>query len=169
MSRASVPSSQRPHATLALVGFLLLVVAAAAFGARFSAASGWYAALQKPSFQPPAGIFAPVWTALYLVMAVSAWRVWRRPTSSARNVALGLWALQLALNAKWSWLFFGQHHPRTALVDLCALLLAVLGYAWASARTDTPAAWMMAPYVAWLLFAGLLNLEIVLLNPGLAG
>lgn len=139
------------------------------FGARFSAASGWYATLQKPSFQPAAGLFAPVWTALYLLMAVSVWRVWKRPTSRARTVALGLWAVQLALNAQWSWLFFGLHHPRAALADLCALLLAVLGYSWASARTDTWAAGMMGPYVAWLLFAGLLNLEIVLLNPGLVG
>jgi translocator protein len=164
MTPASTPSNQRAKATVALLGFLLAVGAAAAFGAHFSAGSEWYAALHKPSFQPPPWVFAPAWTVLYVLMAVSAWRVWRLPPSTPRRFALALWAVQLALNAKWSWLFFGEHRPRTSLVDLCVLLLAVLGYTAAAARTDRPAAWLMAPYVAWLCFAGLLNLEIVLLN-----
>jgi translocator protein len=164
MTLPSTASTGRTKTTAALVGFLLAVAAAAAFGARFSAASGWYAALKKPSFQPPAWLFAPTWTVLYVLMAVSAWRVWKSPPSKFRRFALGLWAIQLALNAKWSWLFFGEHGARTALVDLCVLLLSVVGYTLAAARTDRPAAWMVVPYVAWLCFAGVLNLEIVLLN-----
>ena len=164
MALASTASKGRTKTTGALLGFLLAVAAAAAFGARFSAASGWYVALKKPSFQPPAWLFAPTWTVLYVLMAVSALRVWKTPPSNWRRLALGLWAVQVALNAKWSWLFFGEHRPRTALVDLCALLLSVVGYTVAAARTDRPAAWMVAPYVAWLCFAGVLNLEIVLLN-----
>jgi tryptophan-rich sensory protein len=105
-----------------------------------------------------------VWTVLYGVMSVSAWRVWNRPAGPARSWALLLWGAQLAFNAAWSPLFFGQHRKRAALADLLALGASLTAYTAVARKVDRPAAWMMAPYLGWVGFAGLLNEELVRLN-----
>ncbi len=156
----------RKHPALAAMGFGALVAAAAALGARAtvsSVRSPWYIALEKPSWQPPASAFGPVWTALYAALAASAWRVWRSD-APARGPALALWGAQLALNAAWSPLFFGMKRTDVALLDVALLLPMAGAYAWSAGKTDRAAGWMAAPYVAWTGFALALNASIVAKN-----
>jgi translocator protein len=129
----------------------------------------WYRTLRKPPGQPPPAAFGPVWTALYGMMSVSAYRVSRTPPSPEQSRALQLWWAQLALNAAWSPLFFGAHRARLALADLVALAATVGAYTRTAAKVDGPAAGLMIPYLGWLGFAGYLNLGIVRRNPRLAG
>lgn len=125
---------------------------------------GWYQSLRKPPYQPPQAAFAPIWTLLYAVMTCSAWRVLRRPRSAARTRALALWGTQLALNAVWPPLFFGRRRPRAAMADHILLFAAIASYTAAASKVDKPAAVMMAPYLAWVAFAGLLNEEVIRRN-----
>jgi benzodiazapine receptor len=121
---------------------------------------GWYAGLHKPSFNPPNWLFAPVWTTLYVLMAVAAWRTWRK----AGVPPLGLYALQLALNGAWSFIFFGAHAIGLALVEIVLLLVLVLATMWRFWRTDRIAGLLFVPYTGWVLFAGVLNTAIWRLN-----
>ena len=144
------------------------VAAAATLGAFFNPGRGatreWYAELPKPAFTPPDEIFAPVWTALYVLIAISGARVATAPRGAARTRALRLWSTQLALNAAWSPLFFGAKMPGVALADIVLMLAAIASYTAASRRVDAKAAWMMTPYLAWVSFATVLNAEIVRLG-----
>jgi tryptophan-rich sensory protein len=124
--------------------------------------AGWYAALAKPSFNPPNWIFAPVWTALYVMMAVAAWRVWR--VLSVRSPAILLYVLQLALNFAWSLIFFSLHLIDAAFIDIAALWIVILATMIAFFRGDRVAGWLMLPYFAWVSFAAVLNWEILRLN-----
>jgi tryptophan-rich sensory protein len=124
----------------------------------------WYGELDKPSFNPPDFVFGPVWTALYILIAVSGYRVWASDGGAARVRALGLWGVQMILNAGWSPLFFGAKKPALALGDIVLMLAAIAAYAVAARKVDKPAAWLMAPYLAWVAFATVLNAEIVRLN-----
>lgn len=142
--------------------FVLLAFAAGFVGSRFMPGD-WYAALTKPSFNPPNSVFAPVWSALYLLMAIAAWRAWRK---SGIDAATGLWVAQLVLNAAWSWLFFGRHLLGVALVDIVALLALILATTVAFFRRDRAAGRMMVPYIAWVSFPSVLNAALWQLNPG---
>jgi benzodiazapine receptor len=143
-----------------LVAFLLLVAAAGAVGA-LAPADAWYAALAKPSFNPPAWVFAPVWTALYVLIAVAAWRAYVRRGFDA---AIGLWLVQLACNAAWSPLFFGLHAIGLALADVVVLLALVAITTVAFMRRDRIAGMLMLPYLAWVAFATLLTIALFRLN-----
>ena len=116
------------------------------------------------SWSPPAWVFGPVWTTLYVVMGLAAWRVWRTPATPARRRALILYAVQLALNLAWSLIFFGLRQPGLALIDIAQLLAAILAATVAFWRLDRPAGLMMAPSIAWVAFASALNFEIWRLN-----
>jgi tryptophan-rich sensory protein len=159
-------SSLRTGPRVALGVFSALTFTAGTLSARVTggARQGWYKRLRKPAFQPPGAVFAPVWTALYGLIAVSGWRVWNQPTGPARSRALALWGLQLGLNSAWSFLFFGRRRPDASLLDIAALGPAIAAYALAARQVDRGAAWMMAPYLGWVAFATLLNEEIVRLN-----
>ena len=124
----------------------------------------WYQALARPSWTPPDWLFAPVWAVLYVAMAVAAWRVWRRGGLAGARTALALFALQLALNAAWSWVFFGLHRIGLGLADLVLLLLVLLATTVAFFRHDRVAGWLLVPYVAWASFATALNAAIWRLN-----
>ena len=124
----------------------------------------WYADLVKPTITPPNEVFGPVWTVLYVLMAVAAWRVWLTLPGPGRRIALVVFVLQLVLNLGWSVVFFGLELPRVALAALLALVLAVLADTLLFAQRDRLAAALMLPYLAWLGFAGYLNLGIVRLN-----
>ena len=148
---------------MALLLFLTAVAAAALTGARFSPGA-WYDALVKPPWNPPSWLFGPVWTALYLAIAIAGWRVWRR--APRLTPALGFWIAQLVLNTAWSWLFFGLHRPDLAMVDIALLLLAIVGFGLAARSVDRAAAWLFLPYGLWVAFAASLNLFIWLHNGG---
>ena len=122
--------------------------------------SGWYEGLHKPPFKPPNWIFAPVWTTLYVLMAVAAWRVWRREGLRP----LGLYILQLAANFAWSFIFFGEHAIRAALAEIILLFVLVLVTMWDFWGRDRIAGLLFLPYTAWVLFAGFLNAAIWRLN-----
>jgi tryptophan-rich sensory protein len=124
----------------------------------------WYDALDKPSFNPPGAVFAPVWTTLYLAMAVAAWLVWRHPDSARRRIALQLFAVQLALNALWSPLFFGAEQTGWALAEIVLLLAAVATTLVLFLRVDRVAGLLLVPYLAWVAFATVLNASIVSLK-----
>ena len=121
---------------------------------------GWYEGLHKPFFNPPNSVFAPVWTTLYVLMAVAAWRVWRK----AGQRPLALYLLQLALNFGWSFIFFGAHAIGAALVEIALLFAAVVLALRQFWRLDRIAGWLLMPYAAWVLFAGILNAAIWRLN-----
>lgn len=126
---------------------------------------GWYATLAKPSWTPPSFLFPIVWTALYILMALALWRLWEKAApSSARNWAIVLFLVQLALNAAWSPLFFGAHATRAALIDIVLLLAAIALTMVVSVRVDRIAAWLLAPYLAWVAYAATLNGGIVWMN-----
>ena len=149
-------------AVASLAGSLVVCFAAAAFGARYRPGE-WYRALRKPRWNPPARIFAPVWSALYTLMAVAAWLVWR---AVGPGPELALFAVQLALNAAWSWLFFGLRRPGLALADIGALWLALAATVAAFWHVRALAAWLLAPYLAWVTFAVALNAALWRLNRG---
>jgi tryptophan-rich sensory protein len=149
---------------LALGGWLLLCLGAASMGALFMPGD-WYAALEKPSWNPPGWVFGPVWSTLYAMMAVAAWLVWRQGGFARQRRPLGVFLAQLALNALWTPLFFGLQRPGLAFAEIIALWLAI---AWAIAafwRVHRVAAWLLAPYLAWVSFAAVLNGTLWRLNP----
>ena len=158
------PNLRRDLAVLA--GFVLLCFAVAGTGglATASGVDTWYPTLVKPAFNPPDWIFGPVWTVLYLMMAIAAWRVWRRPPSEQRSVALAVFGLQLALNLAWSVLFFGLQSPGAALVEIVLLLGAIAGTTYLFWRQERLAGLLFVPYLLWVAFATLLNVSIWLLN-----
>jgi tryptophan-rich sensory protein len=153
--------------TLGLAGWLVATFAAAWIGSRYMPGA-WYASLTKPSWNPPNAIFGPVWTVLYVLMAVAAWLVWRKAGFSGAGAALSLFIVQLALNALWSYLFFGQHRPDLAFLDIIALWAVILVVAALFWRVDPVAGGLMVPYLAWVSFASYLNFVLWRLNRGIA-
>ncbi len=124
----------------------------------------WYFALDQPVFNPPAWLFAPVWTILYVAMGVAAWRIWCLSGTPARTAALRRFALQLALNAAWTPVFFGLHSIGGALAVIVLLALAIVVTIQHFHPLDKMAAWMLAPYLAWVVFAATLNASLFALN-----
>jgi tryptophan-rich sensory protein len=125
----------------------------------------WYAGLVKPSFTPPAWVFAPVWTTLFALMGVAAFLVWQKGLER-RDVkfSLAIFIGQLALNMLWSITFFGQQNPAVALIEIIFLWLAILATIIAFSRISKPAAWLLIPYLLWVSFASYLNYSVWLLN-----
>ncbi len=122
---------------------------------------GWYAGLAKPTWTPPDWLFGPVWTTLYCLMGVAAWLVWRRVGWSR---PLAWFAVQLLLNAAWSWLFFGLHSPFAGLIDIVLLWAAIAATVLAFWRVSRLAAILMLPYWAWVSYAAALNFAIWQMN-----
>lgn len=145
---------------LPLGGFMLACFAAASSGAFFKPGP-WYEALNHPPWRPPNWLFAPAWTVLFVLMAVAAWLVWE---VDGFGLPIWLWGLQLVINAAWSWLFFGLRRPDLAFYELVLLWVAIVATTIAFATVRTDAAWLMAPYIAWVTFAGFLNLSLWRLN-----
>jgi tryptophan-rich sensory protein len=125
----------------------------------------WYAGLIKPDLTPPNRVFGPVWSALYLFMAIALWLVWRAPDGPARRRALALFAVQLAFNVAWSFAFFAARSPLLGLAVIAGLLGAVVATALAMRPVNRVAAALFVPYIAWVGFASWLNLRIAMLNP----
>ena len=148
---------------LALGGWVVLCFAAASLGGFFMPGE-WYAALRKPPWNPPGWIFGPVWTALYAMMAVAAWLVWQRGGFKTQRRALSLFLVQLAFNAAWTPLFFGLHWTGVALAEIVLLWLAIAATLAAFRPVSRTAAWLLAPYLAWVSFAAVLNFTLWRLN-----
>jgi len=148
---------------LGLVGWLVVCFLAASLGAVFMPGD-WYAKLKKPSWNPPAWIFGPVWTTLYAMMAVAAWLVWKRGGFAAHRGPLALFLAQLVLNAAWTPLFFGLHQPGFACAEIVSLWLAIAATLAAFWRLNRASAWLLAPYLAWVSFAAALNFALWRLN-----
>ncbi len=147
------------------LGFWLAVTFAAAWiGSRFQPGE-WYSGLIKPALTPPGWVFGPVWTLLYAIMAVAAWLVWCRHGLANAIGPLGLFLGQLALNALWSYLFFGLQHPGLALLDIVVLWLVILATVKAFWRSHRPAGLLLLPYLFWVSFATYLNFQFWRLNP----
>ncbi len=152
---------------LVLAALLTIVLVIGGFGALVTTPRIpiWYAGLNKPPFSPPNWLFGPVWTILYIVMAVAAWRVWLVPaTPQRRRDALIWFAVQLALNAGWSPVFFGLGQPAAAFFVIVLLLAAIVLTTRKFLAIDRVAGLMMFPYLAWVAFATVLNGAIVMLN-----
>lgn len=154
----------RGKTILGLCGWLLACFAAAAMGGLFMPGE-WYASLQKPAWNPPGWIFGPVWTALYTMMAVAAWLVWKRGGFVAQRRPLALFLTQLSLNALWTPLFFGLHWPGLAFAEILLLWLAIAATIAAFRPVSRPAMLLLVPYLAWVSFAAVLNFKLWRLNP----
>jgi tryptophan-rich sensory protein len=146
---------------IALVLFLLLVTGGGLLVGWLTVPGEWYAQLSKPAFNPPKWIFAPVWTVLYILIAIAGWRAWQREPWA---LPMTLWWVQLALNFLWSPTFFAAHRIGLALVIVLLLLAAILAFAAASWRLDRVTALLFAPYAVWVAFAAMLNASIFMLN-----
>ena len=146
-----------------LLGWLALCFVVAWFGSRFEPGP-WYAGLTKPWWTPPNWLFGPVWTVLYVLMAVAAWLVWGRVGFRGAPLALGLFLAQLALNGAWSWLFFGLQQPGWALVDLVLLGVILFAAMVAFWGHQPMAGVLLLPYFLWVMFAGILNYALWRLN-----
>lgn len=155
------PSGTRVWAGLA--GWLGVTFLAAAVGSLFMPGP-WYDALAKPAWTPPDAVFGPVWTTLYVLMGVAAWLVWRRGGLAGAGAALAVYGLQLALNAAWSWLFFGRQAIGAALVDIVLLWLAIALTLVLFRRHDRVAGWLIVPYLLWVTYAAALNAAIWRMN-----
>lgn len=150
---------------IGLVGWLVVSFSAGWVGSRFLPGP-WYASLAKPSWNPPSWVFAPVWTALYAMMGIAAWLVWRKSRFDGARAALTLFAVQLVLNALWSYLFFGLHRPDLAFVEIVALWLAILAVLVLFWREDRRAGALLVPYLVWVGFAACLNFALWRMNLG---
>jgi len=146
-----------------LIASLVITQLAGVLGGVFTASSvhSWYPTLEKPWFTPPDAVFPVVWTALYLLMGVALYLVWREGPGRPRvRAGLVAFALQLALNVLWSFCFFGLRSPLLGLADILLLLLALFWTFLAFARVSRPAAALLSPYLLWVCFAALLNAAI---------
>lgn len=146
---------------LALGGFILVTFCAPLAG-MFSPPGSWYAALNKPSWNPPAWIFGPAWSLLYTLMAIAAWLVWRR---DGWRLPLLFYFLQLLLNAAWTPLFFGAHQLGWALAEIVVLWIAILLTQLNFHRVNKAAGWLFVPYLVWVAFATILNFTLWRMNP----
>lgn len=146
---------------LVYLAFLILVLGGGLLIGANNVPGDWYQSLAKPSFNPPNWLFAPVWSVLYVVIAVVGARIW---LSLRRSMAMRLWYAQLVLNFAWSPIFFGLQDPTSALIVILGLLVTVGGFIFASWRQDRTAALLFLPYLAWVAFATALNGAIVALN-----
>lgn len=151
---------------IGLIGWLLLSFAAAAIGAAASVqAASFYQQLVQPSWAPPSSVFGPVWSLLYALMAIAAWLVWREGGWRRQRGVLALFVLQLAVNALWSWLFFGWHRGALAFADVVLLWLLIGATARGFWRVRVLAGALLLPYLGWVSFAAALNFAVWHLNP----
>jgi tryptophan-rich sensory protein len=165
-----MPRTARPLAArgelLGLLAFIAGCLVVSGLGGAITATSvgTWYPGLTKPFFTPPDTVFPPVWTALFVLMAVAGWGIWRTPAARARTAALNWFGAQLVLNLMWSVLFFGMRAPGWALLEIALLLAAIAATLRAFWRLRRWAALALVPYLLWVGFAAALNAAIWWLN-----
>jgi benzodiazapine receptor len=156
--------------TLGLVGWLLASFVTAGIGGIASIhAPAFYQQLVQPSWAPPAWLFGPVWSVLFVLMGIAAWLVWRRHDVGGRRAALKLYAMQLVANALWTWVFFAWHQGGIALVEIAVLWVLIATTIRAFWRIHQVAAFLLVPYLGWVSFAAALNFTLWQLNPAVLG
>jgi len=156
--------------SLGLIGWLVATFAAGGVGAIASArATTFYGQLSQPSWAPPAWLFGPVWSALYIFMAVAAWLVWRERGFKGASVALCLFIVQLVANALWTWLFFGLHLGALSVAEIVVLWLLIAATIFSFWSIQRLAALLLLPYLAWVTFASALTLSLWRSNPAVLG
>lgn len=159
---ASSATARGGRGLLMLLPFVLAVaVVSGVGGLAASSSKETYAALDLPPYAPPSWVFGPVWGVLYVMIAIAGWLAWR---SGGGRPAITVWAVQLVLNLAWTPLFFAWELRGVALVEIVALLVAVVATIVVFARTSKAAAWLLVPYLAWVGFATALNAGVVVLN-----
>lgn len=156
------------RSALVLIAFVALCFAVAGLGGLATGPAvspgGWYETINKPFYTPPSWLFGPVWSVLFLSMAVAGWLVWRERGFSGAKLAFSLFGIQLMLNVLWSAIFFGLQAPEVALVEILVLWVFIVLNILAFRRIRPVAGWILTPYLAWVTFATLLNLGIWWLN-----
>ena len=150
---------------LACIGWIVLSMSAG-LAALFWPVDAWYASIAKPAWNPPNWIFGPVWTTLYVLIGVSAWRVWRTGAFRRDRAALALFLVQWGFNFAWSGFFFGLRSPGLALVEIACLWLMIAALIVRFWRHDRTAAVLLVPYLLWVSFATALNFALWRLNGG---
>lgn len=154
--------SLKPRRSWPLLVLFLAVVIGVGFAIGFTNMPGeWYANLNKPPFNPPNWIFGPVWTALYILIAIAGWRTF---TGARDSLGMKLWVGQMGLNWLWTPLWFGAHLVWPAFAVIALMDIAIIWFIVERWNRDRPAALMFLPYAAWVSFAGVLNLSIGILN-----
>lgn len=146
---------------LSLFAFLAIVIGGGTLIGMVIAPGDWYAGLRKPWFDPPDWVFAPVWTLLYMAVAIAGWRTFLRRPGGA---SMAIWSVQLILNFTWSPVFFGLRLVGLALIVIILLLVAIVAFVVATWRVDRPSSLLFVPYAIWVTFATALNLSILLMN-----
>lgn len=149
-----------------LILFLVVCLGAGGLGAWATTPEidGWYRTIAKPAWDPPDKIFGPVWTSLYLMMAIAGWLVWKRDGFRNAAVPLTLFGVQLVFNVGWSWIFFGLHQPGWAFAEMVVLWATIAATTILFFRRSKPAGWLFVPYLAWVTFAAALNFALWRLN-----
>ncbi|MDI9637432.1 TspO/MBR family protein [Kamptonema cortianum] len=149
-----------------LIVCVLLCLSAGSLGsiATMASVQSWYPSLNKPDWTPPAAWFGPVWTILYILMGIALWLIWESDSGPARTQAIWIFGVQLILNSIWSFLFFGLKSPLFGLVGIILLDVAVLLTIWKFMQIRVPAGLLLIPYLAWILFASVLNFSIFQMN-----
>ncbi|MFT3933454.1 MAG: TspO/MBR family protein [Chitinophagaceae bacterium] len=153
--------------TTKLILSIVLTVGIGLLGGLFTAPEiqGWYAHINKPSWNPPNWLFGPVWTLLYVLMGIAFYKVWKTTTTADKKQwAIIIFIAQMALNFIWSYIFFNQHQPGWAFVDIVVLWLAIICTIIAFSRINSGAAWLLVPYISWVSFAAILNYVIWQMN-----
>ena len=159
-------SPTRAKQAIGLIVFIVVCLGAGGLGAIATTPEidGWYKTITKPTWNPPDYVFGPVWTTLFITMAIAGWLVWKPAGFKAVMVPLSLFGIQLVLNVAWSWVFFGLHQPGWAVIEIIVLWAVIVATTVTFFRSSKVAGWLMVPYLAWVSFAALLNAAIYRLN-----
>lgn len=165
MSISTESSERAQRGPVSAVAFVAIIVAISLSIGYLTAPGEWYESLTKPAFNPPAWVFGPVWTFLYILIAIAGWRIWR---TARRSGAMMLWVAQMILNWLWSLAFFGAEAPLLALAIIFAMLASILLFIARAWKHDRLSAGLFVPYAAWVTFATALNGSIVILNQSLS-
>ena len=152
--------------TFKLVISVLIPLIIGFLGSFFTASSvdSWFTTINKPSFNPPGWIFAPVWTTLYILIGLSFYLVWRNNFGEARKKVISVYFMQLLFNLLWSVLFFGLKSPLLGLIDIIILLILIIANTIIFYKISKTAGYLLIPYLLWVSFASILNFSIFLLN-----
>lgn len=146
---------------LSYILFIGFVVGAGLLAGLTNMPGDWYQSLEKPFFNPPPWLFGPVWTTLYVLIGIAGARIWQRAPKSA---AMQLWFAQMAFNLMWSPAFFGLQNPELALAVIVGMLVTIVAFMVKARPIDRISTLLFVPYLAWVTFAGILNLSIAWLN-----